>query len=445
MTVKRICAAAAVALAAVQAAAIDDAHLDWWRHDRFGLFVHFGLYSMPARHEWVKTREQIPEEKYDEYFKRFDPDLFDAKDWAKRAKAAGMKYAVLTSKHHEGFCLFDSAATDYKSTKTPFGRDIVKEFVEAFRAEGLKVGFYYSLLDWHHPHYAIDKHHPLRPAKCRPGDKKKLGAVPEDEWAELNKSRDMDVYRKYMFDQVTELLTKYGKIDIMWFDFTSPGNHGKTPEDWNAKELLALVRRLQPGIIVNNRLGLNGKDEDFGDFVTPEQCRITKWAERNGARAPWELCQTFSGSWGYHREERSWKTPHQIIDILVSCVSHGGNLILNVGPTGRGDFDYRANDALAAIGAWMKHNSRSIYGCTEPPEEFKAPAGTRLTWNPVTKRLYAHLFDYKGGKLPVGFADRIAYAQFLHDASELAHGADGIALPETKPPVEVPVVEMWMR
>ena len=185
--------------------------LSWWRHDRFGMFIHFGLYAMPARHEWVRCYEYIPNETYDKkYFPRFNPDLFDAREWAQAAKKAGMKYIVLTTKHHEGFCMWDSKVTDYKITNTPFGRDLVKEYVEACRAEGLKVGFYYSIIDWHHPHFTIDVNHPLRPR----------GGFTDESYARLNKGRDMAKYREYMFAQVRELLTWYGKIDIIWFDYT---------------------------------------------------------------------------------------------------------------------------------------------------------------------------------------------------------------------------------
>ena len=186
---------------------------EWFRHDRFGMFIHFGLYALPARHEWIKNIECTPEEKYQRYFAHFEPDLLDAREWAKQAKAAGMKYAVLTTKHHEGFCLFDTAYTDYKVTNTPFGRDIVREYVDAFRAEGLKIGFYYSLIDWHHPDFPIDVLHPRR----------------RDPDAELqDQGRDMTKYAAYMRDQVRELLTGYGKIDILWFDFSYPADPEKS-------------------------------------------------------------------------------------------------------------------------------------------------------------------------------------------------------------------------
>ena len=247
------------------------------------MFIHWGLYALPARHEWIKNIERIKDEDYDKYFKYFNPDLFDASEWAKKAKAAGMKYAVLTSKHHEGFCLFDSKYTDYKSTNTKFGRDIVKEFVEAFRAEGLKVGFYYSLIDWHHPDFTIDGKHPRRD---------------DDNIEELNRGRDMARYREYMKNQVTELLTNYGKIDILWFDFsysaeTYKGMKGKGKDDWDAEELIKTARSLQPDIIINNRTEIEQ------DIWTPEQYQPEEWIrDANGQRVVWEACQTFSGSWG---------------------------------------------------------------------------------------------------------------------------------------------------
>ena len=161
----------------------------WFRHDRFGMFIHWGLYAMPARHEWIKKREEMTDEDYAPYFKYFDPDLYDARAWARQAKAAGMKYAVFTSKHHEGFCMWDSAYTDYKCTNTPAGRDLLKEFVEAFRAEGLRVGFYYSLLDWHHPDFTIDINHPQRN---------------HPDALKMNEGRDMKRYTEYMRSQVRE-------------------------------------------------------------------------------------------------------------------------------------------------------------------------------------------------------------------------------------------------
>ena len=414
--------------------------LKWWTDARFGMFIHWGLYALPARHEWVKNAERMTNDQYQKYFDIFNPDLFDPHEWAKMAKAAGMKYVVLTAKHHEGFCLFDSKYTDYKSTNTPFGRDIIKEYVEAFRAEGLKVGFYYSLIDWHHPDYTIDRVHPQRQES-------------DSAYARLNKGRDMNKYREYIKNQVRELLTNYGEISIIWFDFSFPGKNGKGHDDWDSENLLKLARSLQPGIIVDDRLDL--RDVEGGwDFTTPEQVKVSKWPEVNGKRVPWETCQTFSGSWGYYRDENTWKSPAQLIELLIESVSKGGNLLLNVGPTGRGVFDYRAQDRLTAMGQWMKFNNRSIYGCTEAPPEFKAPDNTLLTYNPVTKRLYVHLLFYPMGSMILpDMADKVKYVQFLHDASEIqfSAGRDGnrndltLQLPVQKPPVEIPVLEVYLK
>lgn len=435
---------------------------EWFRNDRFGMFIHFGLYSMPARHEWIKNYESISEEKYDKYFEHFNPDLYDPREWARAAKLAGMKYAVLTTKHHEGFCLFDSKYTDYKVTNTPYGKDIVKEYVEAFRAEGLKVGFYYSLIDWNHKDFPIDLHHPRR-----------HDANAKD----LDKGRDMHKYCEYMRNQVTELLTNYGKIDILWFDFSykrdvpdaydikntydwMPFGGMKGKEEWEAEELIATARKYQPEIIIDNRTGLEQ------DIFTPEQFQPDRWVtDDKGNLVTWEACQTFSGSWGYHRDELTWKSSEQLVNMLIDTVSLGGNLIMNVGPTARGCFDSRAVSALDAYANWMKYNNRSIYGCTMAEPEFSAPNGARLTQSEDGKRLYVHLQKYPFGYIAVeNLAGKIDYAQFLHDGSEVRYSEDsfthflgdseGLAnqkgsayfkLPTVKPDTIVPVIEIFLK
>ncbi|MCW3467976.1 alpha-L-fucosidase [Chitinophaga nivalis] len=411
--------------------------LSWWTHDRFGMFIHWGLYSLPARHEWVKNRERLTDSAYQPYFDRFNPDLYNPREWARMAREAGMKYAVITTKHHEGFCLFDSKFTTYKATNTAAGKDLIKEWVDAFRAEGLKVGFYYSLIDWHHPDFTIDEMHPQRPT-----DPKK--------YEQLNKGRDMAKYRTYLYNQVKELMTNYGKIDMLWTDFSYPGEHGKGHEDWGSIELLKMVRKLQPGIIVNNRLDLESY-ADGGDFVTPEQYKVASWPTKNGKRIPWETCQTFSGSWGYHRDETSWKDNKQLLVLLIESVSKGGNLLLNVGPTARGLFDTRAQDRLKGMGDWMLVNGRSVYGCTQAPDHIKRPENSLLTYNPATKRLYVHLLDYplQRFELP-DMKGKVKYAQFLHDGSEIRMsntegGAVALDLPVHKPGVEIPVIELILE
>jgi alpha-L-fucosidase len=414
--------------------------LKWWTDARFGMFIHWGLYALPARHEWVKNAERLTNEQYQKYFEMFNPDMYDPHEWAKMAKAAGMKYVVLTAKHHEGFCLFDSKFTDYKATNTPCGKDLIKEYVEAFRAEGLKVGFYYSLIDWHHPDYTIDKYHPLRQES-------------DSAYARLNKGRDMNKYREYLKNQVKELLTNYGEISIIWFDFSFPGKNGKGRSDWDSENLLKLARSLQPGIIVDDRLDLSDVEGGF-DFISPEQYKVSKWPEINGKKVAWETCQTFSGSWGYYRDENTWKSTAQLLELLIESVSKGGNLLLNVGPTARGVFDFRAQDRLTSMGQWMKYNSRSIYGCTEAPAGFTAPANTLLTYNPDSKRLFVHLLAYPMGNLTLpDMGDKVKYVQFLHDASEIIFETGRgevkndvtLSLPVQKPPVEIPVLEVFLK
>ncbi len=424
----------------------------WFTHDRFGMFIHWGLYAMPARHEWIKNIECIPEDHYQLYFDHFNPDLYDPREWARQAKAAGMKYAVLTTKHHEGFCMFDSQYTDYKATNTLAGRDLVREYVDAFRAEGLKIGFYYSLIDWHHPHFPIDQIHPRR------WDKDAF---------EQNEGRDVKIYAEYMRNQVRELLTNYGKIDILWFDFSYKKDpkypewmKGKGKEDWESEKLIALARSLQPGIIIDNRADLEQ------DLWTPEQFQPTEWVrhKETGELVVWEACQTFSGSWGYHRDESTWKSPEMLIRMLINTVSLGGNLLMNVGPTARGYLDYRAEAALKVYADWMKYNSRSIYGCTMAEPEFTAPDDCKLTQSEDGKRLYIHIYAYPFRHLKVkGLVGKIRYAQFLHDASEIKYTEnqmDHMAgdsqpddndnmvifdLPVVKPNSLVPVIEIFLK
>ncbi len=261
---------------------------EWFVHDRFGLFIHWGIYSVAARHEWIKHIERITDEKYQPYFDHFDPDLYDPVQWARDAKRAGMRYAVITTKHHDGFCLWDSQLTDYKAPNTPAGRDLIAEWVNAFRAEGLKVGFYHSVIDWHHPDYSFDHIHPQYedalvgpPAQGtnehdRAIDqrlRKWLRGLPDREplaeaLADANADRDIARYRDYLWGQVRELLTNYGKIDIMWFDFSYPGVSGKGRADWHSPELAAMVRELQPGIIINDRLDYP-EEADFWKQLKP--------------------------------------------------------------------------------------------------------------------------------------------------------------------------------
>jgi alpha-L-fucosidase len=360
----------------------------WFTRDRFGLFIHWGLYALAARHEWVMQKEEVEPETYRaRYFPRFEANLFDPHDWAKRAKEAGMKYVVFTTKHHDGFCLFDSQLTDYKSTLAPIGRDITREVVDAFRAQGLRIGLYHSLIDWSHPDFRIDDQHALRFHPNREA---------------LDEGRDQTRYAAYLHGQVRELLTNYGQIDLLFYDFSYPERFGwtntrtggpflgyKDRHSWDAEKLMQMCRELQPQILINDRLDLEDVREGW-DYTTPEQFVPREGVEKNGERVVWETCQTLSGSWGYFRDEESWKSAAQLIQILVDAVSKNGNLLMNVGPTGRGDFDERANDALAAYGRWMKRHSDAIVGCGA------APAGIR-----GAKRLRLH---FQRGQKPPLFA-----------------------------------------
>lgn len=422
--------------------------MEWWANDRFGMFIHWGIYALPARHEWVKQRERISDEAYQKYFDHFDPDLYNPQEWAAKAKKAGMKYVVLTSKHHDGFCLWDSKYTDFKVTNTPYKKDLIKPFVDAFRAEGIRIGFYYSLIDWHHPHFTYDNIHPNGPRD--PEERKKA-----------NESRDMNIYRQYLKDQLTELLTQFGQIDELFLDFSYPGENGKGHKDWKSEELFALIRKLQPNIIIDNRMDLDHTDWGW-DYVTPEQFMPQEWPTVRGERVPWETCQTFSGSWGYYRDEYSWKSTHQLIVMLIETTSKGGNLLLNVGPTARGVFDERANERLDGMGEWMRYNSRSIYGCTQAPEGYKAPQNCLMTYNPKTNRLYIHVLEwpFKSLHLP-GLKDKIEYAQLLQDASEIKFHSQTqsgshivetskendiiLTLPVERPHTDVPVIELFLK
>ena len=389
----------------------------WWTHDRFGLFIHWGVYSLPARGEGVKRGEWMSDERYQRYFENFNPDLYDPAEWAATAKAAGMKYLVITTKHLDGFCLWDTKYTDFKVTNTPYGKDLIRPLVDAFRAEGIRIGFYYSLIDWNHPDFPYDWLHPNSPRS-------------DEERIEANKHRDLKKYQQYIKNQLTELLTEFGQIDELFLDYSYPGENGKGHKEWDSEGILKLVRKLQPQIIVDNRADMHHTTWGW-DFMTPELYVPYEWPKFNGERVPWEICQTLDAwSFGYHRDDEAWKSVRQLVVMLAETVSKGGNLLLDVGPTGRGTFEERAMDRLAGIGKWMKYHSRSIYGCTQAPEEFEVPKNCLLTYNPETRRLYIHVLEwpFKSLHLP-GYEGKVKYAQLLNDASELTFYAQTHADP----------------
>lgn len=291
--------------------------MQWWHDARFGMFIHWGLYSIRGRHEWSMELEATPVAEYEELAKQFNPKPDPARDWAKLAKRAGMKYMVLTTKHHEGFCLFDTQYTDYSAPKV-CGRDLVAEYVQAARAEGLGVGFYYSLMDWRHPDGA----------RCA-----------EDEAARQR-------FVAYIHGQVRELMTNYGKVDILWYDVNWP----LSAEGWESAKLNQMVRELQPDVIINNRSGLPE------DFSTPEQDIRAEENERS-----WEACMTMNESWGYHKTDDAWKTPKQLIRNLITCARQGGNYLLNIGPKADGSIPEESVHILNSVGEWMDKYGHTIY------------------------------------------------------------------------------------
>ena len=367
-----------------------EARVQWFREARFGMFIHWGLYSIPARGEWVRSDEQMPESEYMPYFDEFNPRDYNPRAWAKAAKEAGMQYVVLTAKHHDGFCLFDSQYTDFKSTNTKLGRDIVRDFVEAVRAEGLRVGLYFTLIDWHHPDYPHygDRYHPMRNhPECS------------------NENRDFNRYLEYMFNQAREICSNYGKLDLLWFDFSYDHMRGET---WKATEFIEMVRSLQPNVIIDNRLEVSG--EGFGslhdcrptpyhgDFVTPEKFIPPQGIlDVEGNPMLWEVCATMNNNWGFNGTDPFYKPASMLIKKLVECVSKGGNMILNVGPDAQGNIPPQSQAILRDIGRWMHDNAESIYGCGR--SELPRPEFGRVTQK--DKTLYFHMYENTMGPVPL--------------------------------------------
>ncbi len=386
-----------------------NARMQWWREARFGLFIHWGLYAVPAGEwdgkaeygEWIRTSARIPLATYDRFAGQFNPTSFDASAWVRMAKDAGMKYIVITSKHHDGFCLFDSKETEFDVMSTPFKRDIMKELSEACRKEGITMCWYHSIMDWHHPDY-----------------------LPRRDWEKDRPSEgaDFDRYVGYMKRQLRELLTNYGDIGVLWFD-------GEWESTWNTargKDLYEHVRGLQPQIIVNNRVGaarsgMEGltKEGAFGgDFGTPEQ----QIPATGLPGVDWETCMTMNDHWGYNRADQNWKSSKELVRMLADIASKGGNFLLNVGPTAEGLFPQASVERLAVIGRWMKANGEAIHGTSASP--FRS-----LPWGRCTQRatpggatLYLHVFDWPtDGKLRVpGLFNQVRAAYLLADAAK--HG-----------------------
>jgi alpha-L-fucosidase len=375
--------------------------LKWWIEARFGMFIHWGIYSIPARGEWVMYQEHIPFEEYSKLADRFDPRDYRPEEWVEVARDAGMKYMVLTTRHHDGFCLFDSEVSDYTAPKTGAGRDLIAEFVDACREVDMRIGFYYSLVDWHFTG--------VLPHSRRQGD---------------------SVYRPMVeqaHDQVEELLTNYGKIDILWFDGMFPGD----TELWRSKELVDRARGLQPEIVMNNRAGLPA------DYGTPEN--VIRREDR-----PWESCYTMNRTWGYARHDYNYKPTAEILHLLTSCVSQNGNLLLNVDPDEDGRFPPLAVDRLRKVGRWMDANGEAIYGAG--PSPIGAPAVAVATKR--GKRVYFLIHRWPGSTLNFAWCgSRPVRARILGRDADLEVDQNGDrcrveGLPEYPPDPYMPVVEV---
>jgi alpha-L-fucosidase len=345
--------------------------MQWWHDARFGMFIHFGLYSLLGRHEWAMENEAIPVTEYQQLAKRFNPKPNAARDWARLAKQAGQKYMVMTTKHHEGFCHFNSQYTDYCAPKQAAGRDLVKEFVDAVHAEGLTPGFYYSLMDWHHPDGA----------RCA-----------TDEAA---RRRFVD----YIHGQVRELMTNYGKIGVLWYDVAWPLD----AKGWESEKMNKMVFELQPDIIVNNRNQLPG------DFSTPEQ-RIQA---ETGGRA-WESCMTLNDSWGYQTTDDDWKPPKTVIRNLITCSRDGGNYLLNIGPRGDGSIPQESVQIFQTVGKWLDGNAKSIY----QTDVCKVRRSAFANFTRKGNTLYIHAYFWPGSELNIaGLRTKVKSASLLRQGT----------------------------
>ena len=364
----------------------------WWHEARFGMFIHFGLYSQHARHEWAMEDEAIPFEEYTPLAKQFNPAPGFARGLAKLAKAAGMKYMVLTTKHHEGFCNFDSKLTDYCASKQGPGRDLIREYVEAARAEGLRVGFYYSLMDWHHPDGAI----------CA-----------TDEAARKR-------FVEYTHGLIRELLTNYGKIDVLWYDVSWPLD----AKGWESERMNKMVFELQPDIIVNNRNKLEG------DFSTPEQRIVAE----TGGRA-WESCMTLNDSWGFQRADDNWKSSKTIIRNLISCSRDGGNYLLNVGPQPDGSIPQESVRVLTEVGQWMAGNGEAIYKSDLCQPRRSNYASFTRTGN----TLYMHVHFWPGQDVAIsGLTVKVKSARLMKTTQSLKFTQDPYRVHITGLPMDAP-------
>lgn len=404
-----------------------DRRMKWWREARFGLFIHWGLYAIPAGKwgdkthygEQIRDEAQIPIQEYEKLLLQFNPINFDAKEWVRLAKSAGMKYIVITSKHIDGFCLFDSKVTEWDVMSTPFKRDILKELSDACKEEGINLCFYYAIMDLHHPDYLPRRNWEK---EIRPG----TGA-------------DFSRYITYMKAQLKELVQNYGPLGVLWFD-------AEWEDTWTHElgiEFYNYVRSLQPDIIINNRVdkgreGMSGfsKGENVGDFGTPEQ----EVPDTGFPGSDWESCMTMNKHWGYNEHDKDYKSAKELIRTLIDIASKGGNLLLNIGPMANGEFPPESVERLKQIGDWMKVNSEAIYSTAASP--FPRPS-----WGRYTKKilengntvLYLHIFDETfSSEISIPFAQNPVRSYLLKDKNqtiktEIKEGKLCIELPSIHP------------
>ncbi len=366
--------------------------LAWWQAARFGMFIHFGVYSTIGRHEWVMEDEAIPVVEYAPHAAAFRPRAGSPREWAKLAKQAGMRYMVLTTKHHEGFCNFDTKLTDYNAVKQGPGRDLVREYVDAARAEGLRVGFYYSLMDWHHP----------AGAKC----------------AEDEESRKRFV--EYTHGLIRELLTNYGKIDVLWYDVSWPLD----VRGWESERMNTMVFELQPEILVNNRNKLTG------DFSTPEQRIVAE----TGGRA-WESCMTMNDSWGYQAADDNWKNSKTILRNLITCVRDGGNYLLNIGPKPDGSIPEPSVRALRETGEWLQTNGDSVIGS----DLCQVRRSNYATFTRKGNTLYMHIHFWPGDYVALsGLQTKVKSARLVKTGESVTFAQDDFRVKFTGLPMEAP-------
>jgi alpha-L-fucosidase len=431
----------------------NDERMEWWREARFGMFIHWGVYALPAGiwdgrqiggiGEWIMNRGKIPVADYQRMAKNFNPVNYDADAWVRMAKDAGMKYIVITSKHHDGFALFETKASKWNVVEsTAYGKDLLKPLAEACKKYGIKLGFYYSQAqDWNNPGGSAARR-PTKEGWANP-DSVIIDAYTKEHRGHWDPRQEKKTFAQYIDDvavpQVKELLTNYGEVAVLWWD---------TPTDMtdDAATKLQSLLAIQPNIITNDRL----KRPNFpGDHKTPEQ-RIPNLKDLDGT--DWETCMTMNGTWGYKSYDKNYKTPEKLIQNLLDIASKGGNFLLNVGPTDLGEFPQESIDILAKMGAWMKVNGEAVYGT-------KASPWGLFDWGRCTKKetkngttLYFSVFNWPAdGKLVIpGLPNKVASSLILANGAKVAavtskEGVLTLTLPKSAPDPIASVIKVDVK